>query len=89
MKPVAALPAQRRGFTIQVAALSDLQSARALARELQQAGYGSYVVNPPPEDANGLYRVRVGRFVSRASANREVAKLERLRGEKLWVTRER
>ena len=89
VNPVAALPAQRRGFTIQVAALSDLQSARALARELQQAGYGSYVVNPPPEDANGLYRVRVGRFVSRASANRQVVKLEQLRGEKLWVTRER
>ena len=88
-RPVPSLPALPRGFTIQVAALSDLESARRLAAELQQAGYRSYVVNPPPEDANGLYRVRVGRYASRASANRVLPRLERLRGEKLWVTRER
>ena len=82
------LPSAQRGFTIQIAALSDLESARALAAELQRAGYRSYVVNPPPEDANGLYRVRVGRYTSRASANRVVPRLERMRGEKLWVTRE-
>ena len=89
VRPVSQLPPAPRGFTIQVAALSDLESARALAAELQRAGYKSYVVNPPPEDANGLYRVRVGRYTTRASANRVVTRLERLRGEKLWVTRER
>ena len=77
------------GFTIQVAALSDLASARELAAELQRAGYPSYVVNPQPEDAGGLYRVRVGRFTSRAAAHQTMAKLERVRGEKLWVTKER
>ena len=89
LRPVQALPSASRGFTIQVAALSDLDSARLLATELQRSGYRSYVVNPPPEDANGLYRVRVGRYTSRASANRVVTRLERMRGEKLWVTRER
>ena len=88
-RPVQPLPALSRGFTIQVAALSDLESARSLAAQLQRSGYRSYVVNPPPEDANGLYRVRVGRYESRASANRVVTRLERMRGEKLWVTRER
>ena len=77
------------GFTIQVAALSALTNARALAAQLEAKGYGAYVVVPPPEDANGLYRVRVGRYLSRAAAKRALPKLERLRGEKLWVTRVR
>ena len=89
MRTVSQLPTALRGFTIQVAALRDLDSARALAAELQRNGYRSYVVNPPPDDAHGLYRVRVGRYTSRASANQVVARLERMRGEKLWVTRER
>ena len=87
-RPVASLPASPGGFTIQVAALSTLEDARALAAELQRAGYQSYVVNPPPEGAGGLYRVRVGRYTSRAAAVRTVARLEEMRGEKLWVTRE-
>ena len=86
--PVKQLPPLPGGFTIQVAALSDLESARTLAAELERSGYRSYVVNPPPEDAQGLYRVRVGRYTSRASANRVVTRLERILGEKLWVTRE-
>jgi cell division septation protein DedD len=81
-------PARVRRFTIQVAALSDVDSARALVAELKAKGYSAYVVIPPPPDAGGLYRVRVGRFTSRAAATRVVKGLEALMGEKLWVTRE-
>jgi cell division septation protein DedD len=79
---------RRRTFTIQVAALSELSSARALVAELKQAGYVAYVVVPSPAETEGLYRVRVGHYTTRALATRTVTRLERLRGEKLWVTRE-
>lgn len=90
-RPAQPTAAAQRGqhFTIQVAALSRLEDAHALVAELKRIGYAAYVVVPPPEDANGLYRVRVGRFESRSAATRAVTRLERLRGEKLWVTRER
>ena len=57
--------------------------------ELKRAGVAAYVVMPRADDPDGLYRVRVGPYASRAAANRVLVKLEKLRGEKLWVTRER
>jgi cell division septation protein DedD len=79
----------RRGsaLTIQVAALTDGASARALVATLRTAGYSAYLVEPIGGD--GLYRVRVGHFTSRATASHVVTRLERRMGEKLWVTRER
>ena len=81
--------AKSEHFTIQVAALSTLVDAQALVAELKRAGYAAYVVVPAPDGPNGLYRVRVGRYASRALAARTATQLERLRGEKLWVTKER
>jgi cell division septation protein DedD len=73
------------GFTIQVAALSQLTRAEALVEALKSAGHEAYIVKPPDDDPNGLYRVRVGRFASRGAAQKAVPKLEELRGEKLWI----
>jgi DedD protein len=87
--PVPASAQHAEQFTIQVAALSALEDAQALVAELKRAGYAAYVVLPPPDDPNGLHRVRVGRYASRALAARTATRLERLRGEKLWVTKER
>ena len=87
--PAPASARRAEQFTIQVAALSALEDAQALVAELKRAGYAAYVVLPPPDGPNGLHRVRVGRYTSRALAARTATRLEQLRGEKLWVTKER
>ena len=77
------------GFMIQIAALSQLSRARALAAELTKAGVPASVLMPQADDPDGLYRVRVGPYATRAAANRVLLKLEKLRGEKLWLIRAR
>jgi cell division septation protein DedD len=86
----ASAPARRAaGLAIQIAALSELSSARNLVAELKKAGVNAFIVMPAPESADALYRVRVGPYASRAAAQRVLVKLEKLRGEKLWLTRAR
>jgi cell division septation protein DedD len=95
--PVPALPAPGRPpqadradgtFAVQVAALLDPVRAQALVRELTSKGYPVYLVEPPADDPDGPYRVRVGAYPSRAAAARAAAQLERGRNEKLWVIRQ-
>lgn len=76
-------------FTIQVAALSDASRAMQLVTELKAAGYPAYLVEPAAGDASGFYRIRVGRFNTRGAVNKVLPALEKRRGEKLWVIRER
>jgi hypothetical protein len=49
----------------------------------------AYVLTPSPDEPGGPYRVRVGPYTTRTAAQRTAAALERKRGDKLWVTRER
>ena len=84
--PAVRTPAAR-GYTIQIAALSQWQRADSLAEELRKAGHDAYVIRPSDEDPDGLYRVRVGRFASRAAAEKVIQTLEAIRGEKLWIIR--
>lgn len=76
------------GFAVQVAALLDPARAKAIVRELAAAGYPAYLLEPAADDPDGPYRVRIGRYRSRTAAAVAIAKLERSRGEKLWVIRE-
>lgn len=58
---------QDLSFTVQVAAVSDRDSALALQRELVLEGYPGYVIRS--EAVQGIfYRVRVGAFANRAAA---------------------
>jgi hypothetical protein len=84
----ATAPAQRAGYTIQIAALTSGARARDLAAELKRAGFDAYVV-APAAGGDALHRVRVGRYTTRAAAQRTVARLERLLGLKMWITRAR
>ena len=52
-------------------------------------GYSAYLVEPPPTDPNAPFRVRIGFHEDRAAAERDARVLEKERGEKLWVIRER
>jgi cell division septation protein DedD len=75
-------------FAIQVAALLDPMRAREIVRDLTRRGYNAYLLEPPVTDPDGPYRVRVGQYPTRAAATAVVTRLERARGEKLWVIRE-
>ena len=77
-----------RQFAVQIAALGDPLRARALVRELTADGYAAYLVPPGAADPDGPYKVRIGRYATRAAAEEAAAALERLRGEKLWVIRD-
>ena len=57
-----------REYAIQVAAFDTFATAVALADELADADYPAYVVDPQPGDAPQLYRVQIGDFPDRASA---------------------
>jgi hypothetical protein len=76
------------GYAVQIAALSDAASARTLLAELKALGLPAYLKPPGPSDPQ-VYRIRVGPYKTRAAAEKAVVTLEKQRGEKLWVTRER
>ncbi len=75
-------------FVVQVAALSDSLRARSVAEDLSAAGYTAYVLSPGAADPDGLYRVRIGGYASKAAATGAASRLSRLLGEKLWVVAE-
>lgn len=64
----ASLSTDAREYAIQIAAFDDLVTAVTLADELADADYSAYVVDPQPGDSPQLYRVRIGDFPDRASA---------------------
>jgi len=68
----AAVPAgesMREFYTVQVAAKTDRSVAQALAERLHTGGYPVYILLPGAEDEAPLYRVRFGRYASRAKAD--------------------
>jgi cell division septation protein DedD len=76
-------------YTIQIAALVDAGNARAVVKDLARRGFDAYLLSPAEGSADNLYRVRVGRYASRLSAQRVATRLERILGLKLWFTRAR
>ncbi|HXW07309.1 MAG TPA: SPOR domain-containing protein [Vicinamibacterales bacterium] len=82
-------PETARGrFSVQVAALNDPLRARAMVEELREHGYDSFLVVPPSSDPDAPFRIRVGRYRSRADAGEILRALERDRGEKLWIVQD-
>jgi cell division septation protein DedD len=84
---VAAAP--EGAFAIQVAALNDPLRAKDIAGELMATGLPAYLVIPPASDPDAPYKVRVGPYATRDAAEKTAGILEKRRGEKLWVMRER
>ena len=64
-----------REYAIQIAAFDNVVTAVALADELADADYPAYVVDPPPGDSPQLYRVRIGGFPDRTSAEAAGARI--------------
>jgi hypothetical protein len=81
---IAAAPATRELFTIEVAESANVRFARAMVEELKGAGHPAYVAGAA--GGNAAYRVRVGRFSSRAEADRSARTLEKALGWRLSVS---
>jgi cell division septation protein DedD len=76
-------------FAIQIAALSDPVRASDVVRLLKAKGMPAYILSPSAEDPDAPYRVRVGPYLTRAAAQKTATALEKSRGEKMWVTKEK
>jgi cell division septation protein DedD len=73
---------------LQIAAFDDPLRARHLVAELAASGFDAYLAEPPLDNPNAPYRVRVGRFATRAEAEGAAAALTKAGGQKPWITRE-
>ncbi len=86
--PTPGIPTEPRGsgYAIQVAAFSGRGEAETIVQRLAGKGYAAYLVTPqagqPP-----MFRVRVGKFTTRADAERVATRLEREEQFKPWITR--
>jgi cell division septation protein DedD len=74
---------------VQVAALNDPSRAADLVAALRADGFSAYLVAPPAGDPDAPYKIRVGSFETRDEADRAAQVLEKSRGQKAWVVRER
>lgn len=74
------------GYAVQVAAFRNRREAELVARRLLGKGYRTYVVSP----AGGhpaVFRVRVGKFQTRAEAQAVATRLRKEEQFKPWITR--
>ncbi len=81
----AATPPDADGFVIQIFSTKDEPQARRVLRQLREAGFKAFL-SPVAVDSQTMYRVRVGPFKERASAEQKARQIkERLRFE-TWIT---
>jgi cell division septation protein DedD len=78
--------ADPNGYVVQVAALPNLQEARAVLEQLAEAGYPVHLTTKIVGRVE-LYRVRVGPLKSRPVAEEVAQRLEREGHSAPWVTR--
>jgi len=84
-KPIPAEP-KGDGVAIQVAALAGRSEAEAVVGRLKGKGYAAYLM-PPLAGQPSVFRVRVGKFKTRADAEAVATRLEREEQFKPWITR--
>jgi hypothetical protein len=82
----ALVPVAHDGYSVQVAAMPDARLARQLVERLGAAGYAAYVVPTVVKDAE-VFRVRVGPFESRTTADETAVRLVRDGYTGAWVAR--
>lgn len=74
-------------FVVQVAALDSRREADQIAQRLSAKGYPAFVQEPAADSQDKFFRVRVGRFADRPSAERTVKQLAQEGPYKPWITR--
>jgi cell division septation protein DedD len=80
-------PAARDGFAIQVAAVLERSEADRIVARLVNEGYPGYAIRGQGSAA-AYFRVRVGAFKDRQTAEDVAARLERSEGIKPWIVKE-
>lgn len=78
---------QDSGFSVQVTALRGRDEATQIVQRLVAKGYPAYVVDPAPGAPAAVFRVRVGRSLSRQEAESVLHRLETEEQFKPWITR--
>ncbi len=76
------------GHTIQVGAFSEESAAETLEKQLKTKGYEAYTLKSTVPGQGVRWRVRVGHFPDRASAEPIAKKLREREGLKLFITSE-
>ena len=79
-------PPPTAGFSVQVGAFSDKQTANVLAESLRREGYSVYLSRG--EGEAGTWRVRVGPMPSREEAERTGRRLKSVQKLPIWVLSE-
>jgi DedD protein len=79
-------PPSGSGYAVQVAALRNRHEAEIIARRLLGKGYRAYVISPTG-GRPAVFRVRVGKFQTRAEAQRVATRLRKEEQFKPWITR--
>lgn len=86
-KPVAAAPSAGSGFSVQVGAFGESESAELVAGDLRAKGFPVYVT-PKAGSSDGRWRVRVGPVPSRREADEIAQQLKTGEGLPTWVLSE-
>ena len=76
------------GFTVQVGALRDRDTAQRIAERLVARGFPAFVADPAHDAAVAMYRVRVGRYTEHRVAQRMKRRLETEERFQPWITRQ-
>ena len=82
-RPAAAATPEPSAWTVQVGAFKERAPAEALQRQLAGAGLDARLADLPATEGQPRYRVRVGKYGSKADAQRAA---ERLRHERALAT---
>ncbi|MFC1850904.1 SPOR domain-containing protein [candidate division CSSED10-310 bacterium] len=73
-------------FTIQVASLSDQAKAENLKNSLNSHGFPAYISSFTQANKQVMYRVRVGHFSDKSTANKVAERIKEKEKLKPWVT---
>jgi cell division septation protein DedD len=74
------------GYSVQVAAVRDLEEARTLSDQLTRAGYSVYLTTATVNQVR-FHRVRVGPFQTRQTAQQVAQRLETQGHQAPWITK--
>jgi DedD protein len=75
-----------QGWVVQIASLTAVNEANAMAKRWTSKGYRAYVQRPGDGAPNSTYRVRIGPYKTRAEALAAEAKLQKEGQATTWVT---
>ena len=78
--------APRSGYSVQVAAIRDLNDARTLSDQLTKAGYSAYLTTATIKQVR-FHRVRVGPFETRQTAQKVAQQLATQGYQDPWITK--